>query len=325
MENKDLGSHNVTNENAANSRISSARKEGIARGALISGIIAVVVLIAGVLIVQSNFKKEKTRQQALLEGQKEVFTQQVSERDSVINDWLMTVDQIEKDLRTIKEKENLLTVSSGTEVTQDRRHQILEDIRQISNLIEANKKKIASLTSQLRSSGNTIKGLETRIANLETTVKQYEADMVQLKETLAQKDTAIGELNTQVTALEETVTQKDEMLNSQTLKINEAYLASGTFRELKEKGIVDKEGGFLGIGRKESLVGDVKDSMFSRIDVREMKVIPVNSRTAKLITEHPTNSYALIPEGDNKVAYLEIKDPDQFWKISRYAVVEIVK
>ena len=26
---------------------------------------------------------------------------------------------------------------------------------------------------------------------------------------------------------------------------------------------------------------------------------------------------------ENKIAYIEIKDPDQFWKISRYAVVEI--
>jgi len=326
MENKDMGSRNVTNENAAlTNKVRSARKEGVTRGALISGIVALVILIAGVLIVNTNFKQEKNRQMTLMEVQKGAFTKQVSQRDSVINDWLMTVDQIEKDLKTIKEKENLLTVSSGSEVTKDRRHQILEDIKQISSLIENNKKKIASLTAQLKSSGSNIKGLQVRIANLEASVKQYETDMSQLKETLAQKDLSIGELNTHVTALEVTVTQKDAQINDQTLRMNEGFLASGTFKELKEKGIVSKEGGFLGIGRKESLVGDVKDNLFSRIDVREMKTIPINSKTAKLITEHPSGSYTLVPEGDNKIAYLEIKDPDQFWKISRYAVLEIVK
>lgn len=326
MENKDMGNRNVTNENAAlNSRVTSARKEGVTRGALISAIVAVIILVAGVLIVHSTFKQEKTRQMALLEGQKNAYNRQVAERDSVINNWLMTVDQIEKDLKTIKEKENLLTVSSGSEVSMDKRHQILEDIKQISGLIEANKKKIASLTAQLNSSGKTIKGLQTRIADLETSVKQYETDMNQLKETLAQKDAAIGNLNTQVASLEQTVTQKDGMINDQTLKINEAYLVSGTFRELKDKGIVDKEGGFLGIGRKEALIPNVKDNLFSKIDVRDMKTIPINSKNAKLITKHPSGSYTLVPEGDKKIAYLEIKDPDQFWKISRYAVVELVK
>jgi hypothetical protein len=26
---------------------------------------------------------------------------------------------------------------------------------------------------------------------------------------------------------------------------------------------------------------------------------------------------------DNKIAYIEIKDPNEFWKITRYAVVEV--
>jgi flagellar biosynthesis chaperone FliJ len=327
MENKEIGNRNVTNENeVVTNKVNSARKKGAAKGALISGIIALVILIAGGFIVNSLFSQEKTRQMALLEGQKNVFTAQVTQRDSIINDWFLTVDQIEKDLRMIKEKENILTViSSDSEVSKDKRHQIFEDIKQINTLIENNKKRIASLTVQLKNSGTTIMGLQTKIADLELTMKQYEADMTQLKETLAQKDAAIGELNTQMTALETTVTQKDEQINDQTLRMNEAFFASGTYKELKDKGIVSKEGGFLGIGRNESLIGDVKDSLFSKIDVREMKTIPINSKNAKLITEHPSGSYTLVTESDNKIAYLEINDPDQFWKISRYAVVEIIK
>ncbi|NJK86297.1 MAG: hypothetical protein HC906_10320 [Bacteroidales bacterium] len=37
---------------------------------------------------------------------------------------------------------------------------------------------------------------------------------------------------------------------------------------------------------------------------------------------HPDGSYKLIEE-EEKVAYLEITDPSEFWRISKYAVVEL--
>jgi hypothetical protein len=33
----------------------------------------------------------------------------------------------------------------------------------------------------------------------------------------------------------------------------------------------------------------------------------------------------LIKENENQVAYIAIRDPEEFWKISKYAVVEIIK
>ena len=111
----------------------------------------------------------------------------------------------------------------------------------------------------------------------------------------------------------------------QTNKMNTAYIVSGTYKELKSKGILNKEGGFLGMGRSEYLVKDVSDSLFKQIDITEIKTIPVNSKSAKLVTDHPLNSYEMVLEGEKKIAYIEIKDPEQFWKISKYAVVEIIK
>ena len=251
---------------------------------------------------------------------------QVTQRDSIINDWLVTFDQIEKDLNMIKEKENILSVSStDSEFTQTRRDQILNDIRYLNTLLEENKKKIASLTAQLNKSGGNMKALQSRIAVLETNMKQYESDIAGLKDTLVSKDFEIVQLNGQLTALEISVKEADEKITSQTNLMNEAFIASGTYKELRDKGIVLKEGGFLGLGRKESLTGDISDTLFVKIDVRETKTIPVNSKNAKLITEHPAGSYTLIHENDNLVSYIEINDPEAFWKISRYAVVEIMK
>lgn len=244
----------------------------------------------------------------------------------MINQWLLSFDEIEKNLNVIKEKEKLISVkSSDTEVSKNRKEQILEDIKAINTLIEQNKKKIASLNAQLKASGGTIKGLETRIASLEESMLQYESEIAELKTTLVSKDSEIVQLNDHVVALNDTITRKVETINVQTGKLHQAFVASGTYKDLKEKGLVIKDGGFIGLGRKQFLVEDFSDSLFTEIDITRMTTIPVNSKDVRLITEHPSNSYELVKENDKQIAYISITNPDEFWKITKYAVVEIVK
>ena len=47
----------------------------------------------------------------------------------------------------------------------------------------------------------------------------------------------------------------------------------------------------------------------------------MESKTAKIITEHPDDSYELIME-DGLISALVIEKPEEFWKISKYAVIE---
>jgi len=307
-------------------KIITAEKEGVRRGVTISLIIGLLVLLVAGITGYSLYRKDHNRQLALFDDQQQSFTRIINERDSVINDWIMTFDQIEKDLALIKEKENIITMkSSESEFSKDRKEQILGDIRYLNTLLEANKKKIAALNSQLKSSGSTMKGLQTRIASLETTLKEYETSIAELKQDLVKKDFEIGQLNNKVADLEITVTQKDEKLASQADVMNQAYLTTGTYRELKTKGIISREEGFLGIGKTNTLSRDISDSLFVRVDVRNTTTIPVDSRDVRLITKHPSNSYTVVHEGDKKVSRIDIKDPDNFWKVSRYAVVELIR
>ena len=46
----------------------------------------------------------------------------------------------------------------------------------------------------------------------------------------------------------------------------------------------------------------------------------IDAKEIQLITEHPTDSYQLVKDGD-KVQYLAITDPVNFWRISKYLVV----
>lgn len=327
MENKENDNRNLTGENVVvANKVRNAKKEGLTRGVLITGIIAVLILIVSLAFVFTNNKKEHIKQLALMDNQRTSFTKELSARDSIINEWLVTFDQIEKDMNLIKQKENLLTVkSSDSEISKNQREQIVSDMKSINTLLDNNRKKIASLNAQLKSSGTTIKGLQTRVAALETTLKEYENNIAELRDNLAKKDIEISQMNTQMTALQTTVTEKDSKINDQTLLLNQVFITSGTYKELKDKGIVTKEGGFLGLGRKETLAKNLDENSFSMVDVRDTRVIPVNSKGVKLITNHPAGSYELVKEGDNRIASIEITNPEMFWKVSRYAVVEIVR
>jgi uncharacterized coiled-coil protein SlyX len=324
METKDSKTQNE-NINAMN-RIEDARRQGQSKGVLITSIISLAVLLGLGLLAWSLYKKDHNAQLSLMEDQRVSFTQQLTERDSTLNDWLTSFDEIEKNLRLIKEKEKLITVnSSGSEVSADKRNQIMEDIRSINTLLDENRKKIAQLNAQLKKSGTTITGLQTRIADLETSMKNYENDITTLKATLDNKNFEIEQLNETMVALNDTLNMKVETINNQTYMLNQAFLVSGTYKDLRDKGLLSKEGGFLGIGRKESLKDSFDDSIFMEVNIAELKSIPVNSKKVKLVTEHPAGSYELIRQDEDQIASIAIVNPDEFWKISKYAVVELVK
>lgn len=328
MKNEDISGRSYTGgEQPPFVDLEKARKEGRNKGAFTAAIIILLVVITAGIFSYSHYKKAYVTQVTLMETERNAFTDQLVVRDSTLNDWLQTFDQVQQGLNTIKEKENLITVnsSSGVEFTQVRKEQIMQDISAINTLLEDNRKKLASLNAQMRNSGREIKGLKEMIATLEAKIIVSENEITAMKATLTEKDLQIGSLNVLASELQTTVAQQTETIGEQVSEMNTAWLATGTFKDLKEKGLVSKEGGFLGLGRTETLTEDFIDSLFAQVDITEIKTIPVNSKDARLITEHPSGSYAMVQESENMIAYIEIKDPAQFWKISKYAVVEVVK
>ena len=302
------------------------RKEGIRKAVITTAVIGLVIVLIGVFIAYSLYNRDHKELLGRMEMQKDSFTQKITTRDSSIGEWVTIFSEIERNIAIIKEKEHIITTkSAGGELSVDKKQQILEDIKYINTLIEKNKKHIASLNSQLSKSGGTIKGLQSTIAGLEASVKQSEVDIIELKTTLLSKKFEIEQLNTEKTELQVAVVQKDETIVIQTNEINKAFYACGTYKELRAKGLLTREGGFIGLGKSKTIASSFPDSSFKQIDITLMKSIQLDSKNAKLISEHPAASYEFIRDKDKKFVSIEITDPVQFWKISKYAVLEITK
>jgi len=101
------------------------------------------------------------------------------------------------------------------------------------------------------------------------------------------------------------------------------YYTEGTYQELKEKGVIANDGWTPWDGRKLELNENLSPRAFTEIDKRETKSIPVNSKKASLVSDHPEGSYTFQKNEEGMIASLEIKNPDEFWKISDYLVLEV--
>lgn len=285
-----------------------------------------LVLIIGAIALTRNHKKT-TEEATLFENQRLDLSAQLNRRDSIINEWVLAFNEIESDIRKITARENMLTMQSmNPEISNDKKQEILKEIQYIRELIDQNKKRIGTLNSQLKKSGVNIASLQARIDTMDITITRRENDITALRMELVNRDFEIGELHREVDTMKTNLADKEHLISQQVNEMNKAFVVSGTFRDLKEKGLLEREGGILGLGAKESLQeNSIKENLFTEVDITETLTIPVNSKSAKLVTDHPADSYELIKDASDMVAYIEIKDPANFWKISRYAVVEVNK
>ncbi|MCX6231880.1 MAG: hypothetical protein NTZ33_10090 [Bacteroidetes bacterium] len=243
-------------------------------------------------------------------------------KDSIINDFFGSFDQIEGNLSQIKAKEGVISqnAAKNNEISQDARQRINDDIQSINDLMEKNKQAIASLKKKLKSSNLQIKKLEEMLARYEEQLKAKDVEIDQLKKQLLNLNFTVETLNASVDTLKRTVRTKDEAYSQKVDEMNTAWYAIGTNKELVENKVISKSGGFIGIGRSQKIEQDFNADYFKKIDITKVTSIPINAKKAKLLSSHPSSSYNF--EGtDKKVDKLIITNPKEFWRASKYLVI----
>ncbi|MFZ4411857.1 MAG: hypothetical protein ACOYOV_02145 [Bacteroidales bacterium] len=243
-------------------------------------------------------------------------------KDSIINDFFGSFDQIEGNLTEIKAKEGVISInaSQNTEIKQDARQRINDDIQQINDLMEKNKQAIATLKHKLKSSNMKIKKLEEMLARYEKQLLDKDVEIEQLKQQLLNLNFTVETLNASVDTLKRVNKAKDEVISQKVDEMNTAYYALGTEKELKANKVISKSGGFIGIGRNQKVQQDFNTEYFKKIDITKLTSITINAKKAKLLTSHPSSSYSF--EGtDKKVDKLLISNPKEFWKVSKYLII----
>ena len=294
-------------------------------GIILTAIVFVVLAAIGTFYVYTQKQSEVDT----LVSENTDLNELIENRDSVVNDMVTAFNDIENNLKFIKEKRKQLSLEQNKEGNVDKKQDILDDINLMNKMLEESSEHIAQLEKKLKSSGIKLSGFQQKIASLSQTVTDQNAEMDELRQIIEQKEVMVADLNQKVESMEfeiakqtDTIESKLNIIDQKTNEINTAHIAYGTYKELKDKGLLTKEGGFFWIGQNKAIQENFDDEYFTELNIQETKTIPLHSKKAKIISEHPASSYTLVEE-DGQVSYLQIDNPEEFWKISKYAVIEV--
>lgn len=275
-----------------------------------------------------NQKKvdELESQVATLTSENADFQKMMTERDAQLNDYFATMNEVESNLEEIKKHEGIISTNLSGEGANQKEN-ILSSIETLNNLIQKNKTLVSDLDKKYKNANFKIKELDKMISELNEQIANKENELVALKTELEKSNyqianltTELGTVNAANERLQEENQQQSEVISKQTVDLNTAYYITGTYKDLKEKNVLTKEGGFIGIGKTENLTSDFDASAFTKIDIRNFKELKIDNKSAKIVTNHPSSSYELIQDGKT-IESLQINQPEEFWKSSKYLVV----
>lgn len=254
-----------------------------------------------------------------------------AERDSLANvastvttdfeSSLRTINEIEMALQTVREAEGIMMMEN-----QEGNSDYAEaQIEAIDRTIQQNKAKIAELEQQLAAAGSKSKELNTTINRLKNELNEKDTYINNLREELniskvqiAELADSVANLNTDIENLNVQTTMQSATIKQQDVALNTVYYIVATSDKLAANHMINQGGLFS----SDQLTGDIDMSMMTVADKRNLKVLPLNTRKAKILTNHPESSYQLTKDDDKNLS-LVIVDPNAFWSISNYLIISI--
>jgi hypothetical protein len=281
-------------------------------------------LVIVIPIIMGSCQSHKKEINQML-NKEDSLQKQIAQRDQTVNSFLSDFNDIQQNLNTIKEKEKMITMNTANkkgELKKDAKEQINSDIKDIYDLLVKNKKTIASLNKKLKKSNLRIDELQKMIDNLTKLNAEKDQEIEAMKGQLAKLNIEVAHLSSNIDSMGTVTKNQKQVIEQKTTELNTAYYVIGTKQELRDKKVVSKEGGFIGLGRVTAMLNTVDKNNFTMIDITKISTIPINKKKAKIITTHPAGSFKL-DETDGMFKSIQITNQTEFWSVSKFLVIEV--
>lgn len=285
----------------------------------------ILLTLAVLLLMFSSCGKQSSDYQRL-RAENDSLQNAKNKLQNEIDGYFSAMNQIEQNIEKIKSTEKTISIQPvGQELDDDTRTKINEDLTYLNDMLQTNKEELARLKSKLKKSAFKSSELEQTITRLTKSLEEETTNVAMLRTELAKKDSLIVELSNTVTEknhnIEELSTEnssKETKLKEQDETIHTAWYVFGSKSELKDQKIITSDGLF---SQQHVLQSDFNKNYFVKIDARNTKSIPLYSGHAKILTNHPKSAYTLEKQNGNFV--LLIVNPNEFWSVSKYLVIEV--
>lgn len=283
-------------------------------------ILFLAIATAALTLTGCQSKREQEQAQDQSQAKIDSLERVIQQSNNETGDMARTIQQIKDGFRQISDAEGRIVKQQ--EGTSDEAV-ILENMRFIQRQMRLNRELIANLREQLRNANQTTKdtkgAYEAMIDEFDHQLLAKNEEIRSLQRQLAERDSTIGRQIEQIDLLNDNVAdltskneEKERKVNEQDQQIHTAWYVYGTKKELREQNILQK-----GDVMRSS---DINRNYFTKIDMRVVKSIPLYSKSAELLTDHPAGSYSLDKDAQGQYT-LRITNADSFWSVSRYLVV----
>ncbi len=287
---------------------------------------ALLLIVMAVLPAcqRSNQQQDEvSRQDSINAALQDSIATANAEKDSLME----LMGDIADGMAQIKELEDIVSVNNLSGETPDRKKQLRDDIVLIQQSINKHKDRLNELEKRLKQSTNYNASMQRSIANLKAQLEDQQKTINGLTEQLAAAHIQIKNLNQSVDSLntvnkavtkeKEAAQQESKQLTAEVDNLNTCYYVVGSKKELKANKII--ETGFL--RKTKILQGDYEMSYFTKADRRTLSEIPLHSKKAEVMTNHPKDSYEIVDHGNVKT--LHIVNAAKFWEKSNFLVVKV--
>lgn len=284
----------------------------------------IVIFVSVVLFLAScNKIAEKSSLYKNLKAETDSLIVESQMRNADLVDICKTIDDVVAGLDNIREEERTLALQSAeVAVDEEAKVRATENLKTIVLSIERYKQQITKLEQKLKlqpaqfraTINNLKKSLEEKdlaISALSTELGLKESILDSIRARVVSLELANDSLLQQIDEINGQIEAKQEIIDEQDVTINTGFYVLGTQSELKKMGVL----------LKKKVNPKVDSRKFTKIDIRKNKEINLSTtKQIKLVSLHPETSYSIeINKFGSKT--LKIKDPDAFWKQTRYLVV----
>lgn len=271
----------------------------------------------------NQLEQEAMRQDSINAALQDSINTANAERDSLMD----LMNDISDGMTQIKELQDIVSVNNLSGETPDRKKQLRDDIVLIQQSINKHKARLEDLEKRLKQSTSYNGKMEKTVASLKRQLEEQQSTINDLTNQLAAAHIQIKSLNQSVDSLstvnkavikeKEAAQEQSKNLTAEVNNLNTCYYVVGSKKELKANKII--ESGFL--RKTKILQGDFEMSYFTKADRRTLNEIPLHSKKAQLMTNHPKDAYDIVEIEGAKV--LRITNPTRFWEKSNFLVVKV--
>ncbi|WKW11626.1 hypothetical protein Strain138_000881 [Pseudogemmatithrix spongiicola] len=286
-----------------------------------------ILLLSAVALLATGCvsKKEYDRQlaqAAALSAEKDSLLSEVVATSSFISEVNGEIDKVRSG-QPVQSREGEMETLSPTEARAQlvgRVQELTNRVRQAEERMAQSRRRIAALTA---GNEDLTRRFDSTVAAFQTLVDQQKQEIAGLVEqvtALTAQNAQLREQNTQLAAEGASLrSDRDALVVEQ----NTVYWVAGTQADLLSRGIIERRGGMLGIGRTTVISRTLDAEDFTSADRRELRelTLPDPAKTYRIVSPNDLAGLEAAPADGKFKGTIRIADPTAFWRTSRFLVL----